>query len=58
MQIYKYIYCRYYGVDRHRKIDDLLSDLSFYSGNCYTCNLCETELICPENFTDILLKVK
>lgn len=48
---------RYYGSNRNNKLDDFLSDITFFNGKCYACALCEKEMVCPNNFTDISLKV-
>lgn len=38
-------------------MDDFIADISFFTGNCYSCRYCENGLECPRNFTDILDKV-
>lgn len=48
---------RYYGKDRNNKLDDFVSDITFFNGKCYACSLCDNDLICPSNLTTILKKV-
>lgn len=49
---------RYFGDDRDKRIDDFLTEISFFTGACYTCELCGIEVSCPNNFTDILEKFR
>ena len=59
MYVYRINKCfRYIGVDRQNKLDDLISDIAFFIGNCYACQYCSSELVCPKNLTDILVKVQ
>ncbi|KAJ6643000.1 Degenerin del-1 [Pseudolycoriella hygida] len=39
-------------------MDDFISDVSFFTGNCYACRFCENGMECPKNFTDILEKFR
>lgn len=41
-----------------KRIDDFLTEISFFTGACYTCELCDVEVSCPNNFTDILGKFR
>lgn len=45
---------KYFGVERDKRLDDFLTEISFYTGACYTCELCNNELDCPRNFTELL----
>jgi len=45
---------RFFGEDRDKRIDDFLTEISFFTGACYTCELCDIEVKCPNNFTEIL----
>lgn len=49
---------RYFGDERDKRIDDFLTEISFFTGACYTCELCDVEVSCPNNFTDILGKFR
>ena len=49
---------RYFGDERDKRIDDFLTEISFFTGACYTCELCGTEVNCPNNITDILSKFR
>src|SRR5690349_13153316 len=49
---------RYFGDERDKRIDDFLTEISFFTGACYTCELCDVEVNCPHNFTDILIKFR
>lgn len=49
---------RFFGEDRDKRIDDFLTEISFFTGACYTCELCDTDVKCPNNFTDILSKFR
>lgn len=49
---------RYFGDERDKRIDDFLTEISFFTGACYTCELCDVEVDCPSNFTDILSKFR
>lgn len=33
---------RIYGADRNKYLDDLMTDVTFFSGLCYSCKKCET----------------
>jgi acid-sensing ion channel, other len=48
----------YYGEDRDGRLDDYINDIAFFSGTCYSCDLCEADIQCPDNFTDILEKFR
>lgn len=48
---------RYYGKDRNNKLDDFVSDITFFNGKCYACGLCDSDFECPSNISDILVKV-
>lgn len=50
------VWFRYNGVNRYKKIDDLLADISFFNGNCYACRNCDSDIMCPANFSDIISK--
>lgn len=49
---------RFYGDIRDKRIDDYLTEISFFTGACYTCELCGVEVDCPANFSDILSKFR
>lgn len=49
---------RFFGDDRDKRIDDFLTEISFFTGACYTCELCDVEVTCPSNFSDILGKFR
>lgn len=49
---------RYFGDDRDKRIDDFLTEISFFSGACYTCELCDADVVCPKNFSEILSKFR
>lgn len=49
---------RFYGGVRDKRIDDYLTEISFFTGACYTCELCDVEVDCPGNFSDILGKFR
>lgn len=49
---------RYNGNERDTAVDDFISDIAFFNGNCNSCQICREEAECPANFTDILVKVK
>ncbi|CRK86824.1 CLUMA_CG000653, isoform A [Clunio marinus] len=49
---------RYFGGDRDTRIDDFLTEISFFTGACYTCELCSVEIDCPKNYSDILEKFR
>ena len=34
---------KFFGEDRDKRIDDFLTEISFFSGACYTCELCDVE---------------
>lgn len=48
---------RYYGSNRHNKLDDFISDITFFNGKCYACNFCSEDMVCPSNFSDLTAKV-
>lgn len=45
---------KYFGVDRDKRLDDFLTEIAFYTGACYTCDLCNHELKCPTDFPQLL----
>lgn len=47
----------YFGEDRDTRIDDIIIDIAFFSGTCYSCDTCLAEDICPLNYTEIIYKV-
>lgn len=49
---------KYFGEDRDKRLDDFLTEISFFTGACYTCELCENEVKCPHDFNDILRKFR
>lgn len=49
---------KYFGEGRDKRIDDFLTEISFFTGACYTCELCEREVTCPGNYSDILSKFR
>lgn len=49
---------RFYGDIRDKRIDDYLTEISYFTGACYTCELCDVEMNCPANFSDILGKFR
>lgn len=48
---------RYFGKQRNNKLDDFVSDIAFFNGKCYACNLCDNDFVCPVNLSDIVTKV-
>lgn len=48
---------RYYGEDRDKRLDDFIIDITYFSGTCYSCELCQQDLQCPKNFSALLSKV-
>lgn len=53
-----YVINRFYGSNRHNKLDDLISDLTFFNGKCYACNFCNGDMNCPSNFSELTAKVR
>lgn len=49
---------KYFGETRDKRLDDFLTEISFFTGACYTCELCENEVQCPHDFKDILSKFR
>lgn len=49
---------KFFGDERDKRIDDFLTEISFFTGACYTCELCGIEVDCPRNFSDILSKFR
>ncbi|XP_070504614.1 sodium channel protein Nach-like [Chironomus tepperi] len=49
---------KYFGDERDKRIDDFLTEISFFTGACYTCELCDVEVQCPKNFSEILFKFR
>lgn len=49
---------KFFGDDRDKRIDDFLTEISFFTGSCYTCELCDVEVNCPRNFSEILSKFR
>lgn len=49
---------KYFGEKRDEQIDEFYKEISFFTGACYTCKLCEAELNCTANFTDVLDKFR
>lgn len=49
---------KYYGDERDKRIDDFLTEISFFTGACYTCELCDVEVECPHNLSDVLVKFR
>ncbi|KAG5670156.1 hypothetical protein PVAND_000437 [Polypedilum vanderplanki] len=49
---------KFFGDDRDKRIDDFLTEISFFTGACYTCELCDVEVDCPRNFSEILTKFR
>lgn len=49
---------KFFGDDRDKRIDDFLTEISFFTGACYTCELCDVEVKCPRNFSEILSKFR
>lgn len=44
--------CREIGPIRDYKLDNVMSDIAFYGGTCYSCEYCTTEqLDCPTNLS-------
>lgn len=39
-------------------LPDLLSEITFFSGTCYMCELCFTNMSCPENLTEVVSKFR
>lgn len=48
---------KYYGEDRDKRLDDFIIDITYFSGTCYSCELCQQDLQCPEDFGELLSKV-
>ncbi|XP_055615379.1 pickpocket protein 19-like [Toxorhynchites rutilus septentrionalis] len=43
------------GEDRDYKLDNVISDIAFYSGTCYSCEDCTNgHLDCPRNFSTVV----
>lgn len=43
------------GPNRDYRMDNVMSDIAFYSGTCYSCEYCTGgHLSCPGNFSDVL----
>lgn len=49
---------KFFGDERDKRVDDFLTEISFFTGACYTCELCDIEFECPRNFSDILSKFR
>ncbi|XP_031633402.1 sodium channel protein Nach-like [Contarinia nasturtii] len=49
---------KFYGADRNSKLDDFLSDIAFFSGQCHSCSLCGKNFECPTNFSVISSKFR
>lgn len=51
---------KFYGEERDKRLDDFFTEIAFYTGACYTCELCRTDsgLECPKNFADLLGKFR
>jgi acid-sensing ion channel, other len=49
---------RIYGEDRNTDLDELISDIVFFTGTCNTCERCGDDLDCPTNYTDIVVKFR
>ncbi|XP_062709387.1 sodium channel protein Nach [Aedes albopictus] len=44
--------CREMGLDRDYRMDNVMSDIAFYGGTCYSCEYCTTgQLQCPANLS-------
>lgn len=48
---------KYYGEDRDKRLDDFIIDITYFSGTCYSCELCQQDLECPNDFSVLLSKV-
>lgn len=48
---------RFYGSNRHSKLDDFISDITFFNGKCYACKFCGDDMNCPSNFSELTTKV-
>ncbi|XP_062552114.1 sodium channel protein Nach [Armigeres subalbatus] len=43
------------GSNRDYRLDNVMSDIAFYAGTCYSCEHCNSgQLNCPENFSTII----
>jgi acid-sensing ion channel, other len=49
---------KYFGDVRDKRIDEVLTQITFFNGVCYSCALCQNELKCPSNITEILQKFR
>uniref|UniRef100_A0A336KJC5 CSON012335 protein n=1 Tax=Culicoides sonorensis TaxID=179676 RepID=A0A336KJC5_CULSO len=49
---------KYYGEDRDKRLDDFIIDITYFSGTCYSCELCQQDLECPKNFSELLSKFR
>lgn len=49
---------KFYGEERDKRIDDFLTEVSYFTGACYTCELCQKDVACPRNLTEIVAKFR
>lgn len=47
----------YFGVDRDHRIDDFVSDITFFNGKCQSCFSCD-EIECPTDLEELLANVR